>query len=93
MDRTKPTGRRSGASRCEQLLNACTDGLADGLRSHIPGAVGIVLKAVAICVSLLLAHLLVGVPIAASGVGAGAGTLIYTLTRALRFLGEQDPHR
>jgi hypothetical protein len=92
MDRTKPTGQRS-VGRWQQLLNACTDGLAEGLRTLIPGAVGIVLNTLAVCISLLLAHILLGVPVAVGGVGAGAGTLIYALTRALRFLREHDPHR
>jgi hypothetical protein len=93
MDRTKPTGRRSAAGRWQQQLDACTDGLADGLRTRIPGAVGIVLNTLAVCISLLLAHILLGVPVAVCGVGAGAGTLINALTRALRFLREHDPHR
>jgi len=75
------------------MLDACTDGVADGLRTHLPRAVGIVLSTGAICVSLLLAHIVVGVSVAVSGVGAGAGTLIFTLARALRFPGERDPHR
>ncbi|HEX4116037.1 MAG TPA: hypothetical protein VHY18_09210 [Solirubrobacteraceae bacterium] len=92
MDRTKPTGQRSAAGRWLQLLDACTDGLADGLQTHIPRAVGIVLNTLAVCVSLLLVHILLAVPMAMSGVGAGAGTFIYAM-RALRFLRGHDPHR
>jgi hypothetical protein len=94
MNRTKPTRLRSDAGRWEQLLDACTDGLANGLRSHIPGAVGVALNTLAVCISLLLAHILLAVPVAVRGVGAGAaGTLIYALTRVLCFLREYDPHR
>lgn len=86
MNRTKPTRLSSAAGRWEQLLDACTDGLADGLRSHIPGAVGVALNTLAVCISLLLAHILLGMSVAVSGVGAdAAGTLIYALTRVLRF--------
>jgi hypothetical protein len=92
MDCPEPTGRRSGHGRWDQLLDACTDGLAGGLRSHIAGALGIVLNTVAICSSVLLAHILLGVPVAVSGVGAGAGTLIYIVTHALRYLCEHDAH-
>jgi hypothetical protein len=89
MDRMERTGRRRGADLWAQLLVACTDGVTEGLRTQIPGAVGIVLKTVALCVSLKLAHLLLGVPVPAGGVGAGAATVIYALKRALRSLGDR----
>jgi hypothetical protein len=81
MSRTNATERCSGMSRRDQLLDACIDGLADGLRSHVPGAVGIVLKTAALCVSLTLAHILLGIPLAIGGLGAGAGTLLHASTR------------
>jgi hypothetical protein len=93
MNATKTRSGRSAALRWEQILDACADGVADGLRTHLPRAVGIVLSAAAICVSLLLAHIVLGVPMAVSGVGAGTGPLIYTLTRALGFPSERDAQR
>lgn len=71
----KPRKRRSRTRR-DRLLDACTDGLADGLRTRIPGAVGIVLNTMAVCSSLLFAHIVLGVPATVSGMGAGAGSVL-----------------
>lgn len=93
MYRNTLNGRGCGAGRWAQLLDAFTDGVANGLRTHVPGAVGIVLKTAALCASLLLAHLLLGVTMAASGLGAGGVVVIYSFARALRLPGEHDSHQ
>ncbi len=53
--------------------DALVDGFVAGLRQHIPGAVGIVVKSLAVCLSMAAAHLL-GVLIAELAVSAGVGT-------------------
>jgi hypothetical protein len=53
--------------------DALIDGLIRGLRDHVPGAVGIVVKSLAVCLSMAVAHLL-GVSIAEFAVSAGVGT-------------------
>lgn len=53
--------------------DALIDGLAGGLQENVPGAVGIVVKSFAACLSLAGAHLL-GVSIAEFAVSAGVGT-------------------
>lgn len=69
------------------------DGFADGLREHLPGAVGILLKSTAICLSAAFAHVLLDVPMTATTVGAGAGTIASTLGGALRLLRVREPQR
>jgi hypothetical protein len=62
------------------------DGLADGLRQHLPDAVGILLKSAAICLSAAFAHVILDVSTTATTVSAGAGTIVLTVNSALRFV-------
>lgn len=52
--------------------DALVDGFIAGLREHVPGAVGIVVKSLAFCLSIGVAHVL-GVSIAGLAVSAGVG--------------------
>lgn len=60
------------------VTDALADGVATGLREHVPGAVGIIIKSVAVCASLALVHVVLAIPIASTAIGAtGVGATSY----------------
>jgi hypothetical protein len=78
--------RQYGDSTCERagMTDALADGVASGLREHVPGAVGIIIKSVAVCASLALVHLVLAIPIASTAIGVtglGATSYLISLTR------------
>ena len=68
-DRSQRQMRPNGWAR---VGDALADGLVAGLREHVPGAVGIVVKSLAFCLSVGVSHVL-GVSIAGLAVSAGVG--------------------
>jgi hypothetical protein len=72
------------------VADALLDGLCGGLREHVPGAVGILVKSVAICLSMAAAHVLLGVSIAVLAASAGVKAIASPLGNAVRLLGEHE---
>lgn len=72
-------GRKADGNRGRpRIQDALVDGLADGLRTQVPGAVAIVLRGSAIAITAGLAHILFGlspVEIGLGAAGAGLATL------------------
>ncbi len=65
------------------VIDALVDGVANGLREHVPGAVGIIVKSVAVCVSLVLVHVVLAIPVASTAIGAtGVGATSYLISLA-----------
>jgi CHASE2 domain-containing sensor protein len=63
------------------MADALADGVANGLREHVPGAVGILIKSVAVCVSLALVHVVLAIPVAPTAIGAtGVGATSYLIS-------------
>lgn len=63
------------------VTDALADGVANGLREHVPGAVGILIKSVAVCVSLALVHVVLAIPVAPTAIGAtGIGGTSYLIS-------------
>jgi hypothetical protein len=58
------------------ICRATRNGLAEGLRQHLPGAVGIALKGVPLCLFAAFAHGTLDVSAAHTVVGAAAGGAI-----------------
>jgi hypothetical protein len=83
-----PASRSRGL---DQLCSALTDGLTEGLREHLPGAVGIIVKTIAICLSAICAHVVLDVSMTSTTIGAGTATLTSTVISALRLLGYAAP--
>lgn len=71
------------------VADALLDGLCGGLREHVPGAVGIVVKSLAICLSMAAAHILLGVSIAVLAASAGVRAIASPAGNAVRLLGER----
>ena len=66
------------------MIDAFVDGVANGLREHVPGAVGIIVKGVAACASLALVHVVLAIPVASTAIGAtGVGATSYLLRAGL----------
>jgi hypothetical protein len=66
------------------LRQAACEGLAEGLREHLPGAVGIVAKGIPLCTLGTLTHLIVGVSVPGSAISvvlAGVGSWAWLRTR------------
>lgn len=63
------------------MATALAEGVANGLREHVPGAIGIVIKSAAICLSVALAHFALAVPVASTAVGATSIGVIPYLIR------------
>jgi hypothetical protein len=53
-----------------KMTDALADGVANGLREHVPGALGIIIKSVAVCVSLALMHVVLAISVASTAIGA-----------------------
>jgi hypothetical protein len=70
--------------------DALADGLVAGLREHVPGGVGIVVKSLAVCLSMAVVHVVLGLSIAALAVSAGVGTIASPVSSALRLLGGHE---
>jgi hypothetical protein len=65
--------RRLGDDRLKQ---AAREGLAEGLRLHLPGAVGIVTKGIPLCAAISFAHFVLGMGLPGSAIStvvAGIG--------------------
>jgi CHASE2 domain-containing sensor protein len=52
------------------MAEALAEGVANGLREHVPGAVGIIIKSAAVCASAAIAHFALAVPAAPTAIGA-----------------------
>ena len=62
----------------DDLKQAAREGLADGLRLHLPGAVGIVTKGIPLCAASSFVHFVLGMGLpgsAMSAVVAGIGSV------------------
>jgi hypothetical protein len=59
----------------DDVWRAAREGLAHGLREHLPGAVGIVTKGVPLCAVGTFAHLVLGASVSGGAISAAlAGT-------------------
>lgn len=66
-----------------KMTDALADGVANGLREHVPGALGIIIKSVAVCLSLALMHLVLAMSVASTAIGAtGVGATSYLISLA-----------
>lgn len=67
-----------------EIREASVEAIADGIRRYLPGAVGILVIGIPICLLVALAHLVLGFSVPAT---VGAGTLttaILQITRSIR---------
>jgi hypothetical protein len=75
--------QRVSTRGCTGVIDAFADGVANGLREHVPGAVGIIVKSVAVCASLALVHVVLAIPVASTAIGAtGVGVTSYLFSLA-----------
>jgi hypothetical protein len=90
----RPRDRQdASAPRLPLLLDALVDSVVEGLREHLPGALGILLKSLAICLSAASAHLILGASMAATTFGAGAGIIATAVHGGLGFLRGHEPRQ
>jgi hypothetical protein len=66
----------------DNVVRAAREGLAHGLRDHLPGAVGIAIKGSTACAICAVAHLVLGISVPGSLIsamftGAGIGGLVW----------------
>jgi hypothetical protein len=64
------------------VRQAACEGLADGLREHLPGGIGILVKGGAVCVLSAILHFSLGLDVATTIVSGGvAGAALAALQR------------
>lgn len=76
-----------GPADDDDVRRAAREGLARGLREHLPGAVGIVTKGIPLCAVGAFAHLILGMSMSGSAISAaltGAGVSSSVWLRARR---------
>lgn len=73
------------------VRRAAREGLANGLRDHLPGAVGIVTKGAPLCGVGAFAHLALGLSMSGSAVSAALTTAGIAGTAWLRARGGEPP--
>lgn len=68
----------------DEIRQTVIEGLAEGLRRHLPGAVGLVAQGIPICLLAAFGHFALGMSAPNTTAGAGVGAVMATVAATMR---------